>query len=119
MRTVAVTALFTIACAAGCATAPPAHKTHLGAIVDMPGDVALAPGPPQGRTDDDRARAQSLLGDGTRLRDGGDLVGSQKALEQALELDASLARAHVEWALTAEGLGIEPVLINAHYQLGA
>jgi tetratricopeptide (TPR) repeat protein len=105
--------------AASCGTAPPAHRTHLGAIVDLPGDVQLAEPPPAGRTDDDRAKAKQLLDDGVRLRDSGDLAGSQRSLEEALQLDASLARAHVEWALTAEGLAVEPALINAHYQLGA
>ncbi len=106
--------------AAGCASAPPPHRTHLGAVLDLPGDdVELAPAPEEGRTDDDRARAKQLLADGARLRDQGDLAGSQKALEQALQLDASLARAHVEWALTSEGLGVDPALVAAHYQLGA
>jgi tetratricopeptide (TPR) repeat protein len=109
-----------LACAAACATTTDeAHRTHLGAVLDLPGgDVALA-SPEVGRTDDDRTRAQALLDEGKKKRGGGDLAGSRKDLEEALQLDASLARAHMEWALTAEGLGVEPELIAAHYQLGA
>ena len=105
---------------AACVSQPPAHRTHLGAVLDLPNtEVALDDTPAQGRTDDDRGKAQKLMADGARLRDEGDLPGSQRALEQALQLDASLARAHVEWALTAEGLGVDSQLIAAHYQLGA
>lgn len=118
MRAFVVAGLVVAACVSGCNTAP-VHRTHLGAIVDLPGDAQLAEPTAVGRTDDDRTRAKQLLDDGVRLRESGDLAGSQKALEEALRLDASLARAHVEWALTAEGLAVEPALINAHYQLGA
>ena len=110
--------LVATACAA-CAAPGPQHRVHLGADLDAPVEPGLSDPSPQGRTDDDRQRAQALLADGEKLRDSGDLAASAHALEQALQLDASLARAHVEWALTAEGLGVSPELINAHYQLGA
>ncbi|HEY4223820.1 MAG TPA: tetratricopeptide repeat protein [Myxococcota bacterium] len=116
--TATATALFAAsALALACAAPAPVHRSHLGALLDT-SPPALDP-TPQGRTDSDRQKAQALLADGARLRDAGDLPASAHALEQALQLDASLARAHVEWALTAEGLGVSPELINAHYQLGA
>lgn len=74
---------------------------------------------PAGRTDEDRARAQALVVDGVRLREAGDLPASQAALEEALRLDASLANAHIEWAITAEGIGAATALVGAHHQLGA
>lgn len=108
---------FALALVLGCGTPekPRAH-THLGAILDRD-EVALDA--PAGRTEDDRAKAEALVAEGAKLRDSGDLAGSQAVLEEALKLDASLARAHVEWALTAEALAADPALISAHYQLGA
>jgi tetratricopeptide (TPR) repeat protein len=115
MRTLVIIGM--TAALVGCNTPekPRAH-THLGAILDRE-EVALDP--PTGRTEDDRAKAEGLVVEGAKLRDSGDLAGSQAALEEALRLDASLARAHVEWAMTAEALAADPALISAHYQLGA
>ena len=67
---------------ASCASQAVVHRTHLGAVLDLPNtDVALEDVHESGRTDDDRAKAQKLMADGARLRDEGDLQGSQKALE--------------------------------------
>lgn len=104
------------ACAGCAAPEKPRAHTHLGAILDRE-EVALDP--PTGRTDEDRVKAEALVAEGRTLRDSGDLAGSQAVLEEALRLDASLARAHVEWAMTAEALAADPALISAHYQLGA
>lgn len=107
----------------GCAAPEPAGggPGDLDAALDDAlaggGDPSLGGKP--GRTAADRARAEALVAEGTRLRDAGDLPGSRQVLDQALQLDASYARAHVEWALTAEGLAVEPALVASHYQLGA
>lgn len=118
MRIVATVVMLVGGCVGcvGCVAPEKPVHAHLGAILDRE-DVALDA--PAGRTADDRARADELVREGARLRDAGDLAGSQAALEDALRLDASLARAHIEWALTAEALGADPALISAHYQLGA
>jgi tetratricopeptide (TPR) repeat protein len=100
-----------------CASPPAPGRTHLGAMLET-GEPELDT-TQAGRSDEDRAKARALLEEGVRLREAGDLAASQQALEQALKLDASLARAHIEWAVTAEALGAEHELISAHYQLGA
>lgn len=107
----------------GCAAPEPAAggPGDLDAVLDdarAEGSDPSLDGKP-GRTAADRARAEALVAEGTRLRDAGDLPGSRRVLDQALQLDASYARAHVEWALTAEGLAVEPAQVASHYQLGA
>jgi tetratricopeptide (TPR) repeat protein len=61
----------------------------------------------------------ALIARGVTLRENGDLDGSRAALEQALAIDSAVAGPHVEWAITAEALSLDPGVIASHYRAGA
>ena len=92
----------------GCASPPPPREArlHLGAQLEGD-DATLAAPPPAGRTQEDRTRALALVAEGLHKRDTGNLPAAHAAFEEALRLDASLASAHTEWAVTAEASGAD------------
>lgn len=106
--------------ASSCATPqdPPETRTHLGAVLEDDGAVALAP-PQAGRSDGDRGDAEGRAADAAHKREQGDFAGAEQAAEEALRKDPGLAVAHTEWALAAEALGRPTELVAAHYALGA
>lgn len=110
--------LVALLAAAGCA-APEPSVSGLPVAGDLVEEDPALRGGGGGRTGADRARAEALVDEAVKLREAGDLGAARRVLDEALQLDASFAPAHVEWALTAEGLGVETALIASHYQLGA
>jgi tetratricopeptide (TPR) repeat protein len=82
----------------GCASSPraPAPTPAEPAPVDEDA-LRLEEEPPP-----DRARAESLVDEGRRLRDQGDMLGALGRLDDARSEDDSYGIAHLEWAITAQ-----------------